>query len=375
MTQVDASKSGLGACLLQQNQPVAYASRAMSSSETRSPDLQNGSSQPLVQMEIVGMDLVHFQGQHALVIVDYYSGFLTYDIRVDETSKAATAVLNNVFRKFGLAEKIISDNGPCFKSDDFPVSDTLPSPAELFYSKRFNTRLSMAMTPALLSDQQKSQLSKKRSAHLNKLKPIKQDNYIYLLNQPIWLTDDDSDEWKPGYIESKDTSPDSYWIINDKTKRMIRQNKHDIKPCYATVAQIPITCTSEQEKQPGKEVIAVCDNEIQGSLRHEEMTRLKQQKKSKQLLVKRMKKACSTRWLSFDKSVAVLYQEYEAVLHTLKALDEDGCATAHGLFNKLKEGKFLGVLFILKDVLPVLSHLLKAFQGGSVAFSQVVSIL
>ena len=45
--------------------------------------------------------------------------------------------------------------------------------------------------------------------------------------------------------------------------------------------------------------------------------------KSKQLLVKRMKKACSTRWLSFDKSVAALYQEYEAVLHTLKALDED----------------------------------------------------
>ena len=32
--QVDASKSGLGACLLQHNQPVAYASRAMSNSET-----------------------------------------------------------------------------------------------------------------------------------------------------------------------------------------------------------------------------------------------------------------------------------------------------------------------------------------------------
>ncbi|KAL9972767.1 hypothetical protein ACROYT_G019133 [Oculina patagonica] len=59
----------------------------------------------------------------------------------------------------------------------------------------------------------------------------------------------------------------------------------------------------------------------------------------------------------------------------LIALDEDGCATAHGLFNKLKEGKFLGVLFILKDVLPVLSHLLKAFQGGSVAFSQVAPVL
>ncbi|KAL9983233.1 hypothetical protein ACROYT_G005374 [Oculina patagonica] len=99
---------------------------------------------------------------------------------------------------------------------DTPVSNNLPSPAELFYSRPINTRLSVAMTPALLTDQQKSQLSEKRSAHLE---PIKQDNYIYLPGQPIWFTDDDSDEWKPGYIESKDTSPDLYWIINDKTNR------------------------------------------------------------------------------------------------------------------------------------------------------------
>ena len=102
---------------------------------------------------------------------------------------------------------------------------------------------------------------------------------------------------------------------------------------------------------------------------------LQLREKSKQILVKRMKKSCSTRWLSFDRSVAALYEEYEAVLHTLKALDEGGCATAHGLFNRLKEGKFLGVLFILKDVLPVLSHLSEAFQGGSVAFSQVVQLI
>ena len=30
--QVDTCKNGLGACLMQQNQPVAYASRAMSNS-------------------------------------------------------------------------------------------------------------------------------------------------------------------------------------------------------------------------------------------------------------------------------------------------------------------------------------------------------
>ena len=97
-----------------------------------------------------------------------------------------------------------------------------------------NIHLSMAITPAPLIDWQKSQLSEKRSAHL---KPMKQVNYINLPNQHIWFTDDDSDEWKPGYIESKDTSPDSYWIINDKTNSRVRRNKRDIKPRYATVAQ------------------------------------------------------------------------------------------------------------------------------------------
>lgn len=88
-----------------------------------------------------------------------------------------------------------------------------------------------------------------------------------------------------------------------------------------------------------------------------------------------MKKACSTRWLSFDKSVAALYQEYKAVLHTLQALDEGGCTTAHGLLNRLKEGKFVGVLFILKDGLLILSNLSKALQGRSVAFSQIVPLI
>ena len=47
---------------------------------------------------------------------------------------------------------------------------------------------------------------------------------------------------------------------------------------------------------------------------------LQLREKSKQTLVKRMKKSCSTRWLSFDTSVAALYQEYETVLHTLKGI-------------------------------------------------------
>ena len=196
---------------------------------------------------------------------------------------------NNIFRKFGLPEKIISDNGPCFRSNNFrrfcdqldighvtsspyyhqsngraeravatieqilkksasdidltkapttypdtPVSDTLQSPAEVFHNRRINTHLSMAMTPALLTDQQKTHLSDKRSAHL---KSSKQDNNICLPSQPIWFTNDSSDEWKPGYIEPTNITTDSYWITNDKNSRRFRRNKHDIKPRYITITQ------------------------------------------------------------------------------------------------------------------------------------------
>ena len=198
-------------------------------------------------------------------------------------------VLNNYFRKFGLPERIISDNGSCFRSEKFrlfcdeldirhitpsphyhqrngraervdvsienilkrsssdiditkalityldtPMCDTVPSPAELFQNRRISNRLSMTMTSAPLTDQAKTRLSNKRSAHL---KPMKHDDDIYVPNQPISFTDDDSDEWKPGYTESKDASPDSYWIVNDKSCRRLRRNKHDIKHFHATIAQ------------------------------------------------------------------------------------------------------------------------------------------
>ena len=247
----------------------------------RPPERQISATRP---MEILGMDLVDFRGKHALVTVDYFSGFLTYDTLESETTETVTKVLNNIFRKFGLPEKIISDNGPCFRSNNFrrfcdqldighvtsspyyhqsngraeravatieqilkksasdiditkaltTYLDTLPSRAELFHNRRINTRLSMAMTPVPLTDQQKTHLSDKCSAHL---KSSKQDNNIYLPSQPIWFTDDSSAEWKPGYIESKDITPDSYWITNDKNNRRLRRNKHDIKPRYITITQ------------------------------------------------------------------------------------------------------------------------------------------
>ena len=90
------------------------------------------------------MDLVNFRGQHALIKVDYYSGFLTYDTLVDKTIDAVTAAL-----------KYIDITKAQTTYLDTSVSNILTSSAELFYSRRTSIRLSMA------------------PAHL---KPMKRDN-------------------------------------------------------------------------------------------------------------------------------------------------------------------------------------------------------
>ena len=83
----------------------------------RPPEKQISATGPV---ELLGVDVVQFQHQRALVTVDYYSGFLTYDTLSSETTEAVTKALNKIFRKFELPERIISDNGPCFKSEKFP---------------------------------------------------------------------------------------------------------------------------------------------------------------------------------------------------------------------------------------------------------------
>ena len=54
--------------------------------------------------------------------------------------------------------------------------------------------------------------------------------------------------------------------------------------------------------------------------------------KGKKVISKKLKKACKTRWLSFDSAVEALFNELEAVMKTLTILDSD--VTAVGLLQK-----------------------------------------
>ncbi|XP_053396870.1 uncharacterized protein LOC128556296 [Mercenaria mercenaria] len=88
-------------------------------------------------------------------------------------------------------------------------------------------------------------------------------------------------------------------------------------------------------------------------------------------VTRRLKKACRTRWLSMDAAVSGVRQDYEALLQTLSLLEEKDAA-AHGLLMKMKSLKFLGAIYILSDILPVLSELSRHFQHDSLNFSAIL---
>lgn len=92
--------------------------------------------------------------------------------------------------------------------------------------------------------------------------------------------------------------------------------------------------------------------------------------KSKKVVTKKIKKACQTRWLSFDAATSAIYEDFNAILQTLRQLKETD-AVASGLLSKIDSSKFIGTIYILKEILPVLSNLSKNFQRGQVNFSHI----
>ena len=64
---------------------------------------------------------------------------------------------------------------------------------------------------------------------------------------------------------------------------------------------------------------------------------------------------------------------FEALTTVLKSFKEDGDTTATSLLKQIGNIKFLGAVYLLHDVLPVvlpvLSHISKVFQEGEISFA------
>ena len=80
-------------------------------------------------------------------------------------------------------------------------------------------------------------------------------------------------------------------------------------------------------------------------------------------VAKKLKKACRTRWLWLHKSVEAVFMDFCTIIETLEQFKtEPTGSAADGLLKRMKKVKFIGTIYILHDVLPVLSQLSKRFQ-------------
>ena len=84
------------------------------------------------------------------------------------------------------------------------------------------------------------------------------------------------------------------------------------------------------------------------------------------------KKAVHTRWLSHDQAITVLRRTLSSVLTTLEREEaENDEAVARGLVSEMKTYNFIATVYLLSDVLPVLTQLNLVFQTADVDVSVI----
>ena len=68
---------------------------------------------------MLGVDLLDFNGQQYMVVVDYYSRYIELVYLADTITHTVTAKLKCIFARFGIPDLLVSDNGPQFSSKEF----------------------------------------------------------------------------------------------------------------------------------------------------------------------------------------------------------------------------------------------------------------
>ena len=72
-----------------------------------------------------------------------------------------------------------------------------------------------------------------------------------------------------------------------------------------------------------------------------------------------------------EKAIDDVYHDFFSLTQTLRLLSEDGDSMATGLLQQVGNIKFLSAVYLLHQVLPLLAHLSKVFQAGSVSFAAI----
>ena len=74
---------------------------------------------PIVAWKTIATDLFIFNDKTYILMIDLFSCFPVVRQLSGENMKTGLKATQNVFADFGIPEVIISDNGPCYKSQKF----------------------------------------------------------------------------------------------------------------------------------------------------------------------------------------------------------------------------------------------------------------
>ena len=83
----------------------------------RDPDIPG--EIPLVLWSLLEMDLFTLDDQTFLLVVDVTSRFPVVRILSSETANSVINALKGIYCNFGLPRRVLTDNGPCFKSQKY----------------------------------------------------------------------------------------------------------------------------------------------------------------------------------------------------------------------------------------------------------------
>ena len=66
---------------------------------------------PALPWQIVGTDIFQYQGQQYLLVTDFYSKYFEIELLRQSTASCVINNLKKIFARFGIPEKVVSDNG------------------------------------------------------------------------------------------------------------------------------------------------------------------------------------------------------------------------------------------------------------------------
>lgn len=240
----------------------------------------------------LGADLFELQGSNYLICVDYFSKFPEIAKLKDCTSKETITHMKSMFARHGIADEVMSDNGPCFASREFasfakswefkhstsspgypqsngqaertvqtvknlikkavesgkdpyialleyrnaPLDNVGASPAQLLMSRRLKSKI--PVTEALLQPEMQVNVhfKLKERQKVQKLYYDRGTKELPIVKEGEMIRTRKNGVWNPAMV-SKVHSDRSY--IVDTGGRLLRRNRHHIRSTKETSIQLP----------------------------------------------------------------------------------------------------------------------------------------